>query len=125
MRKAVPRASVAASPWACGISNAGVVAQGLPLHLWGLQCSCLHSQAHVGGGECVCRAIHRDAGVWHLEVWGFQGWRSCPPPPREGGGEADALEGKGPQRWPQKPLDRRLEEFSQRLGAVTVGYKCH
>jgi hypothetical protein len=30
----------------------------------------------------------------------------------------DALEGKGSQRRPQKLLDRRL-------GAVTVGYKCH
>ena len=30
----------------------------------------------------------------------------------------DALEGKGPQRRPQKRLVRRL-------GAVTVGYKCH
>ena len=38
------------------------------------------------------------------------------PPTRE------ALEGKGPQRRPQKRLDMRL---SKRLWAVTVGYKCH
>ena len=37
----------------------------------------------------------------------------------------DALEGKGSQRRPQKRLDRRLEEVAKRLGAVTVGYKCH
>ena len=37
---------------------------------------------------------------------------SSPLPPR------DASEGKGPQRRPQKRLDRWLE-------AVTVGYKCH
>ena len=36
----------------------------------------------------------------------------------------DALEGKGPQRWPQRRLDGRLEEMAKRLGAVTVGYKC-
>ena len=37
----------------------------------------------------------------------------------------DALEGKGAQRRPQRRLDRRLEEVAKRLGAVTVGYKCH
>ena len=31
----------------------------------------------------------------------------------------DALEG------PQERLDRRLEEVTKRLVAVTVGYKCH
>ena len=36
-------------------------------------------------------------------------------------GGKDALEGKGPQRQPHKPLDRRLK----RLGAVTVANKCH
>ena len=36
----------------------------------------------------------------------------------------DALEGKGPQRPPRQRLDRRLEEVSKRLEAVTVGYKC-
>ena len=36
-----------------------------------------------------------------------------PPPPR------DALEGKGPWRWPQKRLDRRLEEVAK---AVWGGY---
>ena len=28
----------------------------------------------------------------------------------------DALEGKGPQRWPQKRLDRRLEEVAKAVG---------
>ena len=28
----------------------------------------------------------------------------------------DALEGKGPQRRPQKPLDRRLEEVAKAVG---------
>ena len=46
----------------------------------------------------------------------------------------DALDGKGPQRRPQKPLDglRRLEavgggwrRLPNRPGAATVGYKCH
>ena len=36
-----------------------------------------------------------------------------------------ALDGKGPQRQPQRRLDRRLEEVAKRLGAVTVGYQCH
>ena len=41
-----------------------------------------------------------------------------PPPPR------DALE-KGPHRWPQQRLDRRLEEVAEAVGgAVTVGYTC-
>ena len=33
-----------------------------------------------------------------------------PPPPR------DASEGKGPQRQPQKLLDRRLEEVAEAVG---------
>ena len=28
----------------------------------------------------------------------------------------DALEGKRPQRWPQQPLDRRLEEVAKAVG---------
>ena len=32
------------------------------------------------------------------------------------GATRDALEGKGPQRWPQKPLDRRLEEVAPAVG---------
>ena len=35
---------------------------------------------------------------------------------------ADASDGKGPQTWPQRRLGRRLPK---RLGAVTVGDKCH
>ena len=31
-------------------------------------------------------------------------------------GARDALEGKGPQRRPQKPLDRRLEEVAKAVG---------
>ena len=34
----------------------------------------------------------------------------------------DALEGKGPQRRPQKRLGRRLEEVAKAVGG---GYKCH
>ena len=34
-----------------------------------------------------------------------------PPPPTRG-----ALEGKAPQRWPQKRLDRRLEEVATAVG---------
>ena len=34
-----------------------------------------------------------------------------PPPPRR-----DAVEGKGPQRWPQKRLGRRLEEVAEAVG---------
>ena len=41
--------------------------------------------------------------------------RACavlpPPPPIR-----DALEGQGPQRWPQKRLDRRLEEVAKAVG---------
>ena len=40
-------------------------------------------------------------------------------------GPRDALEGQGPQRWPQRRLDRRLEEAGEPLGAGNVGYKCH
>ena len=36
-----------------------------------------------------------------------------------GGASRDALEGKGPRRRPQKPLDRRLEEVDK---AVVGGY---
>ena len=43
--------------------------------------------------------------------WGLQG--------------RDALEGKGPQRRPQKRLDRQLEKVVKAVGAVAVGYKCH
>ena len=44
-----------------------------------------------------------------------------PPPPPEGlvaggGGGRDALEGEGPQRRPQKPLGRRLEEVAKAVG---------
>ena len=42
-----------------------------------------------------------------------------------GGRDRDALEGRGPQRRPQKQFDRRLEEAAKAVGAVTVGYKCH
>ena len=42
-------------------------------------------------------------------------YTASPPPPRR---PRVALQGKGPQRRPQKRLDKRL-------GAVTVGYKCH
>ena len=28
----------------------------------------------------------------------------------------DASEGEGPQRWPQKPLDKRLEEITEAGG---------
>ena len=42
-----------------------------------------------------------------------------------GGPSRDALEGKGPQRQPQKRVDRQLEEVAKRLEAVTVPYKCH
>ena len=35
-------------------------------------------------------------------------------------GPRDALQGKGPQRWPERRLDRRLEEVAK---AVPVGYK--
>ena len=31
-------------------------------------------------------------------------------------GLRDALEGKGPQRWPQKRLDRRSEEVAKAVG---------
>ena len=34
----------------------------------------------------------------------------------DGGTTRDALEGKGPQRWLQKPLDRRLEEVAKAVG---------
>ena len=37
----------------------------------------------------------------------------------------DASERKRPHGRPQKRLRRRLERLSKRLGAVTVGYKCH
>ena len=40
---------------------------------------------------------------------------ATPPPPR------DALEGRGPRRWPQRWLDRRLEEVTKAVGAVTFG----
>ena len=33
-----------------------------------------------------------------------------------GSGGADALEGKWPQRWPQKRSDRRLEEVAKAVG---------
>ena len=33
-----------------------------------------------------------------------------------GGGGRGALEGKGPRRWPQKPLDRRLEVVAEAVG---------
>ena len=36
---------------------------------------------------------------------------SSPPPPPRG-----AVEGKGPQRWPQRRLDRRLEEVVEAVG---------
>jgi hypothetical protein len=32
----------------------------------------------------------------------------------------DVLEGKGPQKRPQKQLDRRLEEVAKRVGAVRL-----
>ena len=35
---------------------------------------------------------------------------------RGGGGGRDALEGKAPQRRPQKRLDRRLEEVAKAVG---------
>ena len=33
-----------------------------------------------------------------------------------GGGPVDAVEGKGPQRWPQRRLGRRLEEVAEAVG---------
>ena len=50
-----------------------------------------------------------------------------PPNPETNNGPPHARppEAKGPQRQPQRPLGRRLEELPKRLGAVTVGYKCH
>ena len=41
--------------------------------------------------------------TWGVCVWG-------------GGGGRDALEGKGPQRRPQRQLDRRLEEVARAVG---------
>ena len=45
-----------------------------------------------------------------------------PPPPCP---PRVAVEGEGPQRWPQRRLGRQLEEVAKAVGAVTVGYKCH
>ena len=52
--------------------------------------------------------------------WGEAGLRSCwAHCHTEGGGGRDALEGKGPQWWPQTRPDRRLEEVAN---AVWGGY---
>ena len=47
-----------------------------------------------------------------IGVWGSLLWctGSLQPPP------SDALDWKGPQRWPQGPLDRRLEEAAEAVG---------
>ena len=36
--------------------------------------------------------------------------------PPEGGRDRDALQGKGAQSWPQRRLDRRLEEVAEAVG---------
>ena len=41
---------------------------------------------------------------------------SCSVPPSDLGGARGALEGTGPQRWPQKRLVRRLEEVAKAVG---------
>ena len=43
----------------------------------------------------------------------FDEWRSQD---GAGGGGRDAAEGKGPQRWPQRRLGRRLEEVAKAVG---------
>ena len=48
-----------------------------------------------------------------IDGWEYRAPLEAPPPPQR-----DAVEGKGPQRPPQRRLNRRLEE-------VTVGSKCH
>ena len=35
------------------------------------------------------------------------------------------MSGKGPERPPQKRLDKRLQEVAKACGVVTVGYKRH
>ena len=64
---------------------------------------------------CVCVGVAWDPAP---NGWGVWGWGAPPPPQRDG------LEGKGPQRQPQKRLGgwRRMPK---RLGAGAIGYKCH
>ena len=60
----------------------------------------------------ICR--HEDLEGWHLAFCLPVDTHLCVQLGR-GGGSRDALEGKGPQRWPLRRLDRRL-------GAVGGGY---
>ena len=56
-------------------------------------------------------ALPSGADVLHVVLW------EQPPPPPPGSAMArGALEGKGPQRRPQQPLDRRSEEVAKAVG---------
>ena len=61
-------------------------------------------------------------GLVEAEVRGPTGYWTAAPPLGQCRGEGpappakDALEGNGPQRWPQKRLDRRLEEVAKAVG---------
>ena len=75
-------------------------------------------------GTCLLSLSTSDLRDWFSACGGRGLWpKGCavrpvlchpPPPPQR-----DPLEGKGPQRWPQRRLDRRLEEVAK---AVRGGY---
>ena len=61
-------------------------------------------------GAARRRQQHNQASCPPPPVWPFLVHKSLGPRPRA------ASEGKGPQRWPQKRLDRRLEEVAEAVG---------
>ena len=74
--------------------------------------------AQATGGKVVGRQFL--AGTDQSEGrggWAEADWQGCPSPQRGGGGLTRvALEGEGPQRRPQKRLDRRFEEVARAVG---------
>ena len=84
----------------------------------------------AGGARRTCLDTKTGGNMRHMLVdvhlhrrgGSSPGWTLESPQPENLWAEPrDASEGKGPQRRPQKPTDRRLEEVAKRSGAATVG----